>query len=145
MRWHVFGMLGLALFALSTGGCGKGEEGVKVTGTVMKGDKPLEGVLVSFCPAETKQTGKGARTDASGKFQLYVKPGKYVVTFSRKVDKKGNLLKESENPTEDATQLEASGRAFEAIPEKFREPTSSPLGVEVPSAGTDFPPWDVAK
>ena len=143
IRWP----LSAALFAIVLSGCGgNDDEGVKVTGSVVKGSTAEEGVLVNFAPSDPAQgSAKAARTDASGKFEVRVKPGKYVVALTKMVDKKGNIPKESENPAEDLTQLEASGYLRNALPAKYADPTSSPLGVEIPSGGKDLPPFDVSK
>lgn len=143
---HFLGTLALAsAIAFAASGCGGSEEGVKVTGSVVKGNKAQEGVLVSLVAADKGGASKAARTDAEGKFEVKVKPGKYVVVLSKLVDKKGNAPTTSENPAEDAGQLEASGKLFESMPEKFREPTSSPLGVEIPAGGKQLDPIDVGK
>jgi len=146
IRQHYFGALALALaVAFAVSGCGSSEEGVKVTGSVVKGTKAQDGVLVSLVASDKGGVTKAARTNADGKFEVKVKPGKYVVTLSKLVDKKGNAAKDSENPAEDAAQLEASGKLFESIPEKYREATSSPIGVEIPSGGKQLDPIDLAK
>ena len=133
--------------ALAFTGCGgSDEEGVKVTGSVVKGSAAQEGVLVNFATSDTNQgSAKAARTDAGGKFEVRVKPGKYVVVLTKMVDRKGNVPKESEDPTQDQTQLEASGYLRNALPAKYAEASSSPLGVEIPTGGKELPPFDVSK
>jgi hypothetical protein len=146
IRRHYLGALALALaVAFAVSGCGTSEEGVKVTGSVVKGNKGQEGVLVSFVPSEKGSSTKAARTDAEGKYEVKVKPGKYVVVLSKMVDKKGNAAKTSDNESEDAGQLEASGKLFESMPEKYREAASSPIGIEIPSGGKQLDPIDIAK
>lgn len=142
VAWLFVGSVGL----LATGCGGDGEEGVKVTGSVVRGGKAEEGVLVSFAPSNANEGNpKATRTGPDGKFELKVKPGKYTVVLTKMVDKKGNVPKDSENPAEDQAQLEASGYLRNAISAKYSDPTSSPLGVEIPADGKDLPPFDVAK
>ena len=50
-------------------------------GSGLRGGKAQDGVRVGFVPADPTQGGgsKGATTNADGKFELKVPPGKYVV------------------------------------------------------------------
>jgi hypothetical protein len=128
------------------GGCGKsgGVLEVKVTGSVTQGTKAQDGVLVNFIPADRKQeTSKGSRTDADGKFEVMVQPGKYTVVLTRWVDKKGKVPKDSENPLEDYAQLEASGYLKQVLPAKYGDPASSPFKVDIPAEGKELPAFDV--
>src|SRR5262245_59113362 len=141
---HVCAMvLVCAAFVLLASGCGPVVKGVKVTGSVTQGGKPQEGVTVGFGPADPKGEAKAARTDAEGKFVLRMEPGKYTVTLTKFVDKKGNVPKESDNPTEDFTQLEASGYLRQVLPATYTNPGTSPFKVEIPSGGKDLEPFDL--
>jgi hypothetical protein len=133
----------VTLFASGCGG-GGGPEGVKVTGSVTKGGKGEEGVNVGFITADPKKgESRGVRTDAQGKFELRVKPGAYTVTLTKLVDKKGNVPKESEVPTEDYTQLEASGYLRHAYPDTYADVARSPYKVEIPEGGKELAPFEV--
>src|SRR5262245_60564081 len=84
----------ILLAALFASGCSSTNE-VEVTGSVTQGGKSQEGVTVGFVPADTTQEStKGTRTNADGKFQLMLKPGRYTVTLSKYVDKRGIVPKE---------------------------------------------------
>jgi hypothetical protein len=137
-------MLGTAS-VLVAGGCGgEASKGVTVTGSVSKAGKAQDGVSVGFVASDPKQgQSAGARTDADGKFQLQVKPGAYKVTLTRLVDKKGNAPKESDNPAEDFTQLEASGYLRNAFPATYADPNTSPLTVDIPAGGKSLDPFEV--
>src|SRR5437879_12901857 len=94
MRQYL-GMLVLSgAIGVIAGGCGSGSAGpageVKVTGSVTKDGKGLDGVNVGFDAADPKQA-KGTLTDANGKFATTLKPGSYTVILSRMVDRKGNV------------------------------------------------------
>jgi hypothetical protein len=134
----------IAMLALGCGGGGGGPSGVRVTGSVIKDGKGQSGVSVGFTPADpSKGEARGARTDAEGKFQTNVMPGSYTVTLSRMVDKKGNVPADSDDPTQDYTQLEASGALRNAFPPKYAAPTTSPFKVEIPAGGKELEPFDV--
>jgi hypothetical protein len=127
------------------GGCGGGGNEVKVTGSVTRGGKAQDGAKVSFIPTDPKMasSAKGTSTDADGKFEIMVLPGKYTVLLTRHVDRKGNVPKDSENPKEDFTQLEASGYLRQVFPSEYGDPKSTPIGVEIPPGGKDLPPFTV--
>jgi hypothetical protein len=126
-------------------GCGGGAlPGVKVTGSVTKAGKAQDGVAVAFIPTDgNTQSSRGARTDAEGKFELKLMPGNYAVTLVRMVDKKGNAPKESEDPSQDNTQLEASGYLSNAYDVKLSDPASTPIKVEIPAGGKELAPFEV--
>jgi hypothetical protein len=63
--------------------------------------------------------------------------------MTRMVDKKGNVPPESENPTEDYTQLEASGLLKNGLPAKLSSPTTTPFKVDIPAEGKDLPAFEV--
>jgi len=131
---------------LGASGCGGGgaSKGVKVTGSVTQGGKAVEGVKVGFIsPDPAKAPSKAAMTDAEGQYQLTVVPGKYTVTLIRYLDKSGKVPKESENPAEDFTQLEASGYLRQVLPVKYVDPDTSPFKVDIPPEGKALAPFTV--
>jgi len=143
VRRQLFGILGLCCaIAVGTGGCGGSKE-VKVTGSVTRGGKAQDGAKVGFIPTDPKlaANAKGTSTNAEGKFELMVVPGSYTVVLTRYVDRKGNVPKESENPKEDFTQLEASGYLRQVFPSELADPKSSPFGIEIPAGGKDLAPF----
>jgi hypothetical protein len=131
--WAVFLFLSPLL-----AGCGRGnsEEGVPVSGSVSQAGAGLPDVLVVFTP-ETAGNSKGALTDASGKFQLQLLPGRYKVLLSKKVTAQGTLP----GPDEDRSDLEASGLLRETIPSQYSSPIDSRLSAEIPPAGTQLEPF----
>lgn len=144
MRKKFLGMLPfLAVLTLIAGGCG-GEEGVKVTGSVTKASKPLESVTVSFVALDKeKGVSKGAVTNAEGKFELLLKPGKYTVTLTKLVDSKGNVPKASDNPNEDFAQLEAQGKLKQIMPQIYSSFDHSQFNdIEIPAGGKQLAPFD---
>jgi hypothetical protein len=136
------------ILALVTSGCGRGggPTGVKVTGSVVMGGKAQGGTRVGFIPLDLQkmESSRGATTNAEGKFELLVEPGEYAVILSRMVDKNGNVPGESDDPTQDFTQLEASGALRQSFPEKYTDPGFTPLKVQIPPGGTDLPPFEVS-
>jgi hypothetical protein len=146
MRRQLLGLL-IVSFAFCWGstGCGDADRGVPVTGSVTMGGQPQDAARVYFIPSDP--TGDmpfiGAATDASGKFSVKLPPGKYAVTLSRKVDKSGKVPGESEDPTQDFTQLEASGLLRETIPAHYSDSQGTPLSVEIPPEGKDLEPFVV--
>ena len=137
----IFSIVGLA-----TSGCGpSGPHEAKVTGSVTMGGKAEESVRVNFIHSGNKDASKGAVTKADGKFEVELQPGKYAVTLSKMVDKTGKVPGESEDPTKDYTQLEASGLLRQAIPRKYVDPSSTPLSAEITEEEQDMPPFDVVK
>ena len=117
---------------------------MKVTGSVTKDGKSQEGVLVGFLTSDTKKGSSNAtKTDASGKFQVLLKPGNYSVTISKFVDKSGNVPKDSDDPKMDFTQLEAAGKLRQVMPEPYLNATTSPIKVDIPNEGKDLPPFEV--
>jgi len=148
VRRQFFGMLGLfSAIGFVVSGCGGGGvKEVKVTGSVIMGGKAQEGVRIGFVPSDPKKaSSKGTTTDAEGKFELKVQPGSYKVVLTKYVDRKGNVPKESDNPTEDITQLEASGYLRQVIPPQYTEPEQSPIKVDIPPEGKNLEPFTVTK
>jgi len=141
-RWQLPVLLSLiSAIGFVAGGCGGGgEEGVKVTGSVTLGGAGQKDVLVSFLPRDPKMAGssKGARTDASGKFEIELLPGKYGITLSKMVDASGNVP----GPEVDAGQL-LEGELREAMPANFTNPESSPLSADIPPEGKALEPFAV--
>jgi hypothetical protein len=137
-------ILGGTMAMVASGCSDSGVHGVKVSGSVTKAGKAQDGVNVNFTATNPKEgEPKGTRTDADGKFQLRIKPGTYRVSLTRLVDKKGNVPKESDNPTEDFTQLEASGYLRNVFPPAYADPSSTPLKVEIPPGGKELEPFEV--
>ena len=127
------------LIAVLVGGCGgAGDEGVRVTGSVVRGGAGIENVLVVFWP-QSSDNPKGVRTDSGGKFELRLPPGKYTVLLSRKVDAQGNPPAEGQ----DADELEESGLLRESFPEQYSSRDGSHLGADIPAAGVELPPFVV--
>jgi hypothetical protein len=122
---------------LLSAGCGSRQvEGDPVTGSVTKGGAGVDSVLVVFTP-ERDGVARGARTDASGKFELKLLPGKYKVLLSKKVDSQGQLPR----PDQDRSELEAAGALTETIPEPYSSPVNSPLSAEIPAGGAELAPF----
>jgi len=131
---------------LAASGCGggSGSKEVKVTGSVTQGGKAVDGVKVGFIsPDPAKAPSKVATTDAEGKYQLKIMPGKYTVTLTRYLDRSGKVPKDSDNPTEDFTQLEASGYLRQVLPAKYIDPGTSPFKVDIPPEGKALDPFTV--
>ena len=87
-------VLGLSsLVAVGCGGGGEVEKLVPVGGTLLIDGKPLDGVVVTFTPAEVKKNSRGGSgtTDATGAFIVThidqnlpgLSPGKYSLSYSR--------------------------------------------------------------
>ena len=127
------------LIAVLMGGCGgAGDEGVRVTGSVVRGGAGIDNVLVVFWPRGSDNP-KGVRTDPSGKFELRLPPGQYTVLLSKKVDAQGNPPAEGQ----DADELEESGLIRESFPEQYSSRDNALLGAEIPAAGVELPPFVV--
>ena len=127
------------LIAVLVGGCGgAGDEGVRVTGSVVRGGAGIENVLVVFWP-QGSDNPKGVRTDSGGKFELRLPPGQYTVLLSKKVDAQGNPPADGQ----DADELEEAGLLRESFPEQYSSRDNALLGAEVPAAGVELPPFVV--
>jgi len=147
MRTKFFGTILLfSAFAAIASGCGGGgaPEGVKVTGSVTKAGKALEGVAVSFNALDKdKGISKEAATDADGKFELKLKPGKYTVTLSKFVDKSGNVPKLSDEAKADYGQLLAAGLLKQTIAPQYANFDTSPFNnIDIPAEGKQLAPFD---
>jgi len=134
-------------FSLATCGCGPSDRSVKVTGSVTMGSQPQDGTRISFIPTGTKDDvpPQGAAAGPDGKFEAKLIPGKYKVILSRLVDKSGKVPGESEDPSQDFTQLRESGLLSEVIPQKYTSPDATPLAVDIPAEGKDLEPFVVEK
>ncbi len=135
------------IFLILSGCGGSADNGVKITGSVTMDGKAQDGVVMGFVPSAPQPgtTSKGATTNAEGKFEVKLPPGKYAVILSKKVDKSGKVPGESENPAEDFTQLDASGMLNQVFPEKYTQPTTTPLNVDIPAEDKELPPFEVTK
>jgi hypothetical protein len=133
---HSLGACGLIALLFSAGCGARQYEGEPVTGSVTKGGAGVESVLVIFTPQKDGIT-KAGRTDAGGKFELKLPPGKYKVMISKKVTAQGQLPP----PGDDLSELEAAGALSETIPEQYSSPASSQLSAEIPDGGAELPPF----
>ena len=139
MEWLNQRAAPMLLIAVLAGGCGGGgDEGVPVTGSVVRGSAGIDNVLVVFWPRKSGNP-KGVRTDSSGKFELLLPPGQYTVLLSKKVDAQGNPPAEDQ----DADELEASGLIRESFPEQYSSRDSSLLGADIPPSGAELQPFVV--
>jgi hypothetical protein len=143
------GMLALgAALAVVAGGCGSGEpEGVKVTGSVMKGGQPLDNAVVSFIstlPLKDATPTRSASTNAEGKFEAKVLPGNYSVVLSKMVDQSGKVPGASDDPNLDYGQLQAEGKLQQVVPQQYTEPAATPLKVDIPEEGKDLEPFEIS-
>lgn len=131
--------------AIGCGGAGADAD-AKVSGSVIKDGKGLEGVNVGFDAADAKAS-KGTMTDANGKFATTLRPGSYIVLLTRMVDRKGNLpppVAAGADPAlQDIGKLQAS--LHQSLPAKFTAKDSSPFKIDVPAKGIELPPFDVSK
>ena len=136
------------LFALAICGvigCSSGPKGVKVTGSVTMNSQPQDGVRVIFVSSDEKVMPQGAATGADGKFEAKIMPGTYRVTLARYVDKNGKVPGESEDPSQDFTQLLESGLLQQVFPPKYTSPDATPISAEIPPEGKDLEPFVVEK
>ena len=63
----------LAIWFLSSSGCGGSEKVVPVSGTVTRNGQPVPGLVVSFVPETATETGVSiGETDENGKYSLTV-------------------------------------------------------------------------
>jgi hypothetical protein len=106
--------------------------------------EPAAGVTVTFFPAPpevagapptTLGNGGSGTTDASGKFEAFsadgrsgIPVGTYRVLFSKVVKPDGTPL----GPDE----MAADANATNILPEVYGSPTETPIGADVPAAGT---------
>ena len=143
----VLGAMSLAAGGLAAGGCSGQKGGANVTGSVTMGGQPQEGARVTFIPMDSKSDvpPQGGATQADGKFTFKMPPGKYKVTVAKWVDKSGNVPGESEDPTQDFTQLLESGMLTQVVPAQYASPETTPLSAEIPAGGKDLEPFVIEK
>jgi hypothetical protein len=137
----------LLAVGLAACGCSGGSAG-KVTGSVKMNGEPLAEAKISFLPKGSQGQANVATTDASGRFEvkpnpttrLTLKPGTYVVLIGKFVDgRTGKAL----TPEDDVGQLQAQGRLFDIVPETYRNPTQSPLTVEIKTGDNALQPFEL--
>ena len=139
-------------------GCGTSNTSgtVPAAVTVTYRGQPVEGATVTFHPAGSEQRGSVARTDASGRADVWtfdpgdgVMPGSYNVTVTKVVGglspdtyaaRWGGVDQESMSPQELA-EYEAFMKKAESeplkheVPEKYSRPATSDLTAEVSDGG----------
>jgi hypothetical protein len=124
-------------------GC-SGSSGPRITGKVMLDGAPLADAEVLFEKREKEGgSNSGAKTNADGKLQVVTmgKPvvaGTYLVAVSKYVDKKGKVLDPGE-----IQQLRMAGLAKNIVPDKFTNPMTSDLKVELKQGDFEIPPFDL--
>lgn len=154
--------LGLCLTALlAMSGCGGASSigAVPVTGTVTLDGQPVEGAAVTFAPQEKGRAAAGV-TDASGKFVLMTErpkdgavPGAYRVGIT-KYERSVNRIAPGETDIDAIyAAAEAAGEDISGtgarrgnekvpnnlLPERYKDPQSSPLNAQVTEDGeNDF-------
>jgi hypothetical protein len=142
---------GVAAAMLLLAGCGGGEGGdlpatVDANGVVTLDGTPVEGASVVFAPVAPGEYPAFAMSDGNGKFELKAfeakggaVPGSYKVQVSKTVEVAGaNKNVDLGEDAEHADQGEEANLMWEnALPEKYANPDSSGLTVEIPSDGTN--------
>ena len=141
------GFVVISVAMIATCGCGGARESeAKVTGSVTMGGAPQDGARLGFFPLSNNTPpppAKGAVTNPDGRFEILLPPGKYKVTLSRMVDRTGKVPGESEDPSQDYAQLEASGMLSQKFPPAYIDTASTPISVEIPPEGKDLEPFAV--
>jgi hypothetical protein len=133
----------LALWFLSSSGCGGSEKVVPVSGTVTRNGQPVPGLVVSFVPEAATETGVSiGETDDNGKYSLtVVKTGRSgAVVGTHKVwvsrprepfvepDEKGEMKRQKTKANVTSAKPHAE---FADILKKYGNLDKSPLTVEV--------------
>ena len=129
------------LVAVCLVGCSRGTPSA-VTGKVLLDGQPLAGASVQLIPTGHEALGMHSQTtDGSGNFSFAetgksnnpIQPGSYVV-----------LVSKTELPP-DAASLPGGGMGAtrELVPVIYQDRTQSPLKVEITSANTKLPPFDL--
>jgi hypothetical protein len=126
----VLAVLGLALTA---GGCASGPRVVKVSGTVTRGGKPVDRLVVNFTP---EQEGKAS-------WGITDKDGRYTLKYER--DRDGALVGthkvwfqvRAATPKEEIALAAGELKVHPEILQKYGNPKTTPLRVEV--KGDDQP------
>jgi len=136
--------LGCSLLLLA--GCGGG--GTVVKGQVLFEGQPLAGARVKL-ESGKKSTGfgaYGATTDEKGNFEIRslgpksIKPGSYLITVTKYVDKKG-----AAPSAEDYEQMLARGDLKSAIPLAYTDTDSTPLFADIKEGENVLPPLQLSK
>ncbi len=129
-------LMGASLCLLSLCGCGgpTAPKPVEVTGTVTRGGRPIDSLLVFFEPLAKGKASVG-KTDASGKFTLALGselkgavPGEYVVYF--------NFV--GKTPADEMAYQQGTLKLtedLEVATKKYANAASSPLKVTVKAGG----------
>jgi hypothetical protein len=110
------------------------------------GGAPQDGARLGFFPQSNTSPpapAKGTVTAADGKFEIMLPPGNYKVTLSRMVDRAGKVPGESEDPSQDYAQLEASGMLTQKFPPAYINTASTPISVDIPPEGKSLEPFAV--
>lgn len=131
----------LISFNLALVGCSPSPKLVPAKGIVKLDGKPVAHVHVCFWPeedgADLMKRGYGMGiSDVEGHFvikDLYgnegIFPGKYKVTVSLYVDRKGKPIPPNSKPDE------VYGGARDIMPRQYNDPRTTPLRAEVPATG----------
>src|SRR5262249_53298392 len=127
----------LTLMTVPLASCGSGPKLHPVTGKVFYGDQPAEGATVVFHPADAKPDAPrpGGTVAADGSFKLSTYPrgegaraGEYVVAVTWFPPK--------------AREAAASKNR---LPERYADPSGSPLRATVKDGPTELEPFRFAK
>lgn len=128
-----FSRLAIALVVLGAGGwagCGTGSKSA-LSGKVLLDGKPVNKAQVQFLLKDSAGGMHSATTDADGNFSLVedassnnpIKPGSYVVLVTKLSGGMGEMANE--------------------IPSVYQDRNSTPLSVEIESAKTQLPPFEL--
>jgi len=124
-------------------GCGAGSKDpqfdvVPVRGTVTVNDQPLADAQVSYFYQGQKPEGfpgSGGKTDAQGNYELSTLSqkgtlvGKHKAVVSKMTMKDGSPPKIQEGIDEE--QLKVQGEIVESIPPPYKDPTNTPVTIDV--------------
>ena len=137
-----FSFVSLMLGLLLATGCSGGGVSTQVSGQILLDGQPLSGAQVQLLPKGSDVPGMhSGSTDDQGQFTILedgssnnpIQPGVYVVLVS-KMGLKGDFAK-SPGGGMDAT--------YEVVPPLYRDRASTPLTIDVQSATTIAPPFDL--
>jgi hypothetical protein len=124
---------------LSGSGCGGGEKVVSVSGTVTHNGQPVSGIVVSFVPDATTETGVSTgETDENGKYTLTVVKtgssgavvGKHKVWVSLPREPPADKVDKPGKPKAKAPTTAAQADLAPVL-KKYGSLEKSPLSVEV--------------
>jgi hypothetical protein len=145
MRRGIAAVIPTFLVVFVAVGCGGGG-GSQITGKITLDGSPLADADIEFEKRDKEGVAKfNAKSDAEGKFKVpvvpgrVIRPGTYQVMVTKWVDKKGKAV-----PPEDIEQIKAAGTAKNILPEKYSDPTSSPLKAEIKEGKTEVPTLELA-